>query len=203
MESCPRCQSEMALWLEFEKSEPVEGEGAAVAWIERELKRRRQAAPVAAVPWWKRLGFLPAYRMSGALAALVVLAGVTAFVARQRAVPVPGGGETEMVFRSESLQVTAPVGDVDLVPQELQWKVVSGAARYSVEVLEVDRHSVWRGETSEARVTVPAEVRRLIVPGKTLLWEVTAKNGQGQTVANSGPQRFRLKNNKKTNGEEL
>jgi len=48
VDSCARCQSELALWREFEESRPSEDEGAAVQWIVAELGRRRGGEAVAA-----------------------------------------------------------------------------------------------------------------------------------------------------------
>lgn len=198
--SCPRCQAELALWEEFDTSAPVEAEGAAVTWIARELERR-SVAPPAAAPWWKAWARTPAWRLSGALAALVVLAGVTAFLSRNRGVLEPGGS-TAPVYRSQAVVVSTPLGDLDAAPAEFRWQAVPGAVTYIIEVLEVDRHSLWKADTHETHAAVPAQVRRLILPGKTLVWEVTAKDGAGASLGTSGAQKFRLKT-KKTLGGEL
>jgi hypothetical protein len=40
---CARCQTELAMLREFETSEPLPGEGAAVAWISAQLERQQAA----------------------------------------------------------------------------------------------------------------------------------------------------------------
>jgi hypothetical protein len=197
--SCPRCQAELALFEEFEASAPVEGEGAAVTWIARDLERRAAGAPPA-LPRWRAWARIPAWRFSGALAALVMLAGVTAYVSRNRGMLEPGGPSTP-VYRSQAVVVSAPLGDLDTAPAEFRWQAVPGAASYTVEVLEVDRHSLWKADSRETHAAVPAQLRRVIVPGKTLVWEVTAKDGAGASIGTSGAQRFRVRTKKAIGGE--
>ncbi|MEO8660377.1 MAG: hypothetical protein ABI693_18045 [Bryobacteraceae bacterium] len=196
-ESCPRCQAELALWQEFDSSPATAEEGAAVTWIAAELKRR---ATTEATPWWKKWLFAPVpYRLAGSLAVLVLMAGVALYITRTNS----GTGETsgEPVYRSQQVQVIAPVGDLEAAPAQLKWQPVAGSAVYRVEVMEVDRHSLWSTETRDASVTLPAAVRALIVPGKTLLWEVTVRNSTGGAAASSGIQKFRLKSKSKLGGE--
>jgi hypothetical protein len=58
--------------------------------------------------------------------------------------------------------------------------------------MEVDRVELWQGLSKEPKVMLPAEVREKIVPGKTLLWQVTALDVNGQAVATSQVERFRI-----------
>ena len=144
----------------------------------------------------------PAFKLSGALAAVLILSGALAvFTVRSNRGSLPhSGGEGGL--RSQAVAVDAPVGDLDSRPVELRWQAVPGAATYSVEILEVDRHSLWKSATAQIRLSIPANIRALMAPGKTLLWQVSAVNSSGAVLATSGFQKFRVKV-KKNGNEEL
>jgi len=145
---------------------------------------------------------VPVYRLSGALAAvLLVASGITVYTLRSRSGPAPKVVD-EGALRSQAVVLLSPLGDVDARPVELRWQPVPAAATYQVEILEVDRHSLWKSETPRTRLTIPGNIRALMAPGKTLLWEVTARSSSGALLATSGLQKFRVKV-KKTIGGEL
>lgn len=198
--TCPRCQAEMALWREFHDSIPRGEEGAAAAWIAQEL-RRRAAAPKRWRPWWRPLMAVPAGRLSGALAAVLVLAaGLTMYTLRSPT-GLPPRLSSEGPLRSQAVVLLFPLGDLEARPGELQWQPVAAATAYRVEILEVDRHSLWNSETVQTHLAIPESIRTLMAPGKTLLWQVTARD-RSQVLASSGLQRFRLKV-KRIGGGEL
>jgi hypothetical protein len=101
-----------------------------------------------------------------------------------------GAGPT--VFRSATVTLVAPEGDVAQAPEALRWEAVPGAASYAVTVTEVDRTEVWRAEVRAPEAPLPAAVRARVVPGKPVLWQVAAKDASGNVVATSGAQRFRV-----------
>src|SRR5207237_303969 len=80
----------------------------------------------------------------------------------------------------------ARVGDVGEGPERFEWQPVSGAVRYHVALMEVDRRELWAIDTSDTSVTLPAAVRRQIVPSKTLLWQVKAVGAADAPIAESG-----------------
>ena len=90
------------------------------------------------------------------------------------------------------VQVIGPIGDVRETPRELRWQPVPDASRYDVAIREVDLTTLWQASTRDPRVEVPASVIAQFVPGKPILWEVTARRGDGAAVAQSGTQRFRV-----------
>lgn len=199
--SCPRCQAELALWQEFNASAPRAEEGAAVAWIAQELRRRSAAKPARQPGWWQRLMPVPVYRLSGALAAVLLLAGgVTVYTLRSHSGVAPKVVE-EGALRSQAVTVLAPLGDLDARPLELRWQPVPAAATYQAEILEVDRHGLWKSETPQTRLAIPGNIRALMAPGKTLLWEVTARSSSGTLLGTSGLQKFRVKVKKSIGGE--
>ncbi len=195
---CARCQTERELFAAFEANEPVEGEGLAVEWIAAQTKRRLSAAqpggvrPAAAAPasaprssWG-----LPSWALMAASVAVVV-GGATLLLNPSRGIDgVPGGGD---VYRTARVEISSPAGELAEAPAEFAWTVVTGAAEYEVRLSEVDGTELWRVTTSSSPAPVPAEVRARALPAKTLIWQVSAKDGQGRTIAESSATRFRVR----------
>jgi hypothetical protein len=202
---CARCQTELAMLREFQSATTGAQEAGDVSWITAELERRfgrtRGAAPLPSElmqkreppPWWDRLFGAKPLQGALALAALLVLIVL--------GLQLPGAQEPELssntvngpvVLRSEELVALRPTGDLHRIPSELQWQATPGAVRYLVKVMEVDRTELWKTESGQTSVSLPAVVRARIVPGKTLLWQVIATDSAGRTVATSQVLRFRL-----------
>jgi hypothetical protein len=185
---CARCQTEVALWQAFDASQPGEDDGAAVQWIVAETGRRRAAKsePGPSRSWWMAPG-----RLAAMLATLVVIAGV-GYTLRDREPEirdVTGGAQT---YRTAQIEVLGPLGDVQSAPRELRWKAITGAVRYDVVILEIDRTPVWTGTAPEPRLAMPSSVTSRFVADKPFLWEVTARSASSAALATSGPQRFRV-----------
>ena len=191
LSGCVRCQTEQALWREFDGARPSEGEGAAVEWIVAELARRHRSSGPSAGS--RRFAWLrsPVRIWASALAAVVVATAV-GYVAwdREPTVRVPQG--VEQNYRAANLHLVSPVGDVAAAPEKLEWGAVVGAVGYDVELLEVDRTVRWRTSTPNAVVAVPADVAGILLPRKTLLWQVRARDSSNHVIAESGLQRFRV-----------
>jgi len=202
---CARCQTELAMLKYFQAATTHPEEASVVSWITAELERRFDRTKVVtpwsvSMPggerraWWRRLLLRPPIRAAAfAFAALLAVVGVGLNLRRVQAPELASelapGPE---VLRSEELVVVGPSGDQKHVPAELRWQAVPGAARYRVKVMEVDRAELWQAELSQTGVSLPAAVRAAIVPGKTLLWQVTAIDATNKPVAASQILRFRL-----------
>lgn len=190
---CARCEAEVALWEEFRDATPSPDEGAAVQWIAAEVARRRAGTPAAArQPWFNRrwFGVLRPQALAAAAAVVLVALTIGQLADREPAIVTPPSDQNE--FRSARIETIAPTGDLPYAPTELSWVAVRGAERYDVEVLEVDRTVLWRASTREPRVQLAAGLTKQFVPGKTILWEVTARGRDGAALAQSGTQRFRV-----------
>jgi hypothetical protein len=98
-------------------------------------------------------------------------------------------------MRSHQVTVIAPMGDVLKVPAQVQWQAVSGAAKYEVRLLEVDRTELWKAETAYSHIDLPPSVQSRIVPAKSLVLQVRAFDSAGQSVGESDMVRFRLLQN--------
>lgn len=186
--TCPRCRTELALWQEFEQSTPSAEDGAAVQWIAAETARRFAPQPSRGA---RTLAWLRWPQLAGAMAALVaaVAVGYTLWDPEPRVQPRQ---DAPAVYRTGQVQLLAPAGDVAGAPSVLEWRAFAGADSYDVKVLEVDRTPLWQGSTREPRVDLPPAIVALFVPGKTVTWEVTARDPAGAAVGESGPRQFRV-----------
>lgn len=193
--TCSNCQAEFTLLKALTSSALRLDEGAVVhpsiGPLEprtREIARRR----VSESPGhrWRPS---KAPRTAG-LAAVVLLVGIGAFYFRSSTPPaLPTAVNTgDDVTRSHSIAVRGPVGDLRESPRRFEWVEVDRASRYHVRLMEVDRSELWSASTAAAGIDLPPEVRALSVASKTLIWDVTAYDSSGMTLAESGSQAFRL-----------
>jgi hypothetical protein len=191
MNGCSRCQAELALWEAFNQPSRDDTERENVDWIVARLQQARIASRAAGSPSPARRVGLPSFRALLGVAATVMVAATLGYVVWDRE-PAVGSAVGEQVYRTASIEIISPSGDIANPPRELVWIASPAAARYDVRVLEVDGIVLWRGTSLSPRVDLPDDVITRIVPGKTLIWEVTALGDSGRAVAQSGAQRFRV-----------
>jgi hypothetical protein len=195
---CLRCQSELALLKSFESSEPLPDEGAAVAWISKRLESRLSQIKglepskeeITQAGWFTRLF---GQGRAGWLIPVAVLTLVVVGVAlmhRGQEPELRADNSHPAIYRSQEIETISPGGSLQAAPEILQWKPFAGAAAYKVTIMEVDQTSLWDGQTSDSNVTIPAAVRAKILPGKPVLWRVSALDARGQVLAVSQIQRF-------------
>jgi hypothetical protein len=195
--SCPRCQAEWTLLNSFEAATPRPEERGQVIWITERLSKRlakgeRAKREEGAVPWWRRILAGPHLQPVGfALASVVVVVAVGIGLRENRA-PELMASSSPATLRSLEIRTLGPAGDLASRPDELRWRPVDGAASYTVRVLEVDHAEIWSAETKSTAAALPPQVLAIAVPGKPLLWQVTAKDEAGWPVAQSSLQRFRV-----------
>lgn len=181
IDSCARCQSELALFREIVREESSPEEVRAVEWIAGELQRRNNV-----VSFRPKAGRV----LYAAAAALLMAIGAGTWMQmREPSIDAPVGGPA--VYRSARLDVIAPVGDLAQPPNELRWNVVPQASQYRVRLMEVDGTVVWNSETVKPAVALPPTVVAQFAPGKSLLWEVKAFRGN-EMLASSGTQTVRV-----------
>ena len=200
---CPRCQAELALLKEFEASSPLPDEGAAVSWISAQLDRNldqiknpgsvsRNAQSTTAAGWFSALFKVGTGRWLVPVAAIVVVAAASVIMLRTSKQPELHAnlGSGPAVYRSQQVEVVSPVGELAGAPNSLRWKGFPGAAEYKVEVMEVDHAPLCTAKTNDTAFTIPSATRAKMLPGKPVLWQVTALDSQGRTLAVSQLQRF-------------
>lgn len=180
LDSCVRCQSELALFREISREESSTGEAEAAMWIAGELQRRNNVVAFRPKTW--RVAYAIA-------AALVLLIGAGTWMQmREPSIDAPAGPGT---YRSARLEIMEPAGDLPQAPNELRWTAVPNATRYHVRILEVDATPVWSADTAQSHITLPPDVIAQFAPGKSLLWEVEAFRGK-ESLASSQTQTVRV-----------
>jgi hypothetical protein len=103
-----------------------------------------------------------------------------------------GGGNGAEVFRSHTLAMVSPTGDLAKAPDEARWEAAQSAASYKIRLLEVDGNELWSAQTAGTAMTFPANIRALMAPAKTLLCTVAAYDASGKKIAESEAARFRV-----------
>jgi len=201
--ACPRCQADLALLKEFESGTTLADEGAAVAWISSHLERQldqikspggipRRYPSGTTAEWFSRLFGSGSARWLIPVATVAVIAAVSVILLRTSKQPElradSGSGPT--VYRSQAVEVIGPSGELPEAPKDLQWKPFPGAAQYKVSIMEVDRVGLWSGTTNYTSLTIQNSTRTKMLPGKPVLWQVTALDSQGRVLAVSQLQRF-------------
>jgi hypothetical protein len=188
---CAHCRTELALFRGFESAVVRPEEQRDVDAIVASLRKRSPAAPE---PWWKSIWWKSIWKPrllmpAGLATAAAMIAIMIGIQHRPGQLPISGD---EQVMRSSKVTVVSPVGDLPESARSLAWRAVSGAARYRVSILEVDRTELWSTMVQQTNASVPAAVVQKMAPLKTLFWNVQALDSSGSVIAESGLTRFRV-----------
>jgi hypothetical protein len=175
---CFVCQAELELMRQFDSAEILPEEELPLKHITQKLAKAR-------VPPKRD----HKARIWAAAACLLVTSGAVYYW--RQAEPVISGGPSQ-VLRTQQLRLTMPAGDQTSVPAGFRWEPFAGAASYHLKVMEVDRTTIWENKVNGPGVTTPTTLAAKIVPGKTLLWEVSALDSVGHTIATSEALAFRI-----------
>jgi hypothetical protein len=201
LSECAHCEGELAMLKMFESSEPLPGEGAAVAWISARLEKsldqiknpgRARKAANTNVSWISRLLGGGNMRWLLPVTAVLVVALTSAVLMRRSQEPQlnANAGQGPAVYRSQEVATIGPSGELPEAPKTLQWKAFPGASGYKIEIMEIDENPLWSSETQGQILTIPAAIRAKMLPGKPVLWKVTALDGQEHVLAVSQVQRL-------------
>ena len=188
LQSCQLCRAEWRALEEFLAPSPSSAERTDV----QAIVARLQPNPSGAGAWWQRWLALPSFpRWAGAMAAVLLLVAVGVQYQARRAGSLDGFQPSGEMRAGQSIRVE-PRGNLAALPRELKWTAVAGAVSYEAALTEVDGTEIWRQESSDLTVNLPAAVRQQILPRKTLVITVTAFGGAGQRLARTEPTRFRF-----------
>ncbi len=207
--SCFRCGTELLLLKDFESAATHLDEVATVDWVTAQIQRRsrgitrttpdsvagsRRAASSVGKRWRQRIG--SPRRISTAslvfAAALVVIVAVLYLRSGREPMLPSDGARGPMVLRSTEVVLLAPAGDLKQDPAELRWRAAPRAVVYAIKLMEVDQTELWKAESTQTSIALPAAVRAKMIPGKTFLWQVTALDAAGKAVTASPIERFRI-----------
>jgi hypothetical protein len=197
---CPRCQAELSMLKSFESATPLHNEGAAVAWISANLERKienikspaRGRSAKARGSWTAEIFGLRGMRwvLPAAALAVVAIAGVLMLRSSHEPELQANNNGQPAIYRSQEVEVVGPMGELRSVPVELRWHAFAGAESYKVVLMEIDKSPLWLYETKEVTAAIPVSLRAKMLPGKPILWQVTALDVQGQILGASQIQRF-------------
>lgn len=193
---CAHCQTELAMLKSFEQSTPSADEGAAVAWIAAQLERQQNAPvaqqKVARVPFWRVMFRVPVMAGAAALAAVLIF-GISLYHGNSdgpnRLNPGVGSGP----FRTGAIHLVSPIADQPSAPTEFHWDVVQGASSYTVELKDVAGITLATAKSTQNFLAASSEMKAVMISGKPLKWKVTALNADGQEIANSSTEQFKVK----------
>ena len=193
---CAHCQTELAMLKNFELSTPSADEGAAVAWIAAQLERR-QNAPVAQqkivrVPFWRTMFRVPYLAGVAALAAVLVL-GISLYHGNSDGPSKINPGLGNGQFRSGSIHLVSPIAEQKSAPTEFQWDAVQGAASYRIELKDVAGITLASAKSTQNILAATPEMKTVMISGKPLKWTVTAMDANGNAIANSNAEQFKIK----------
>jgi hypothetical protein len=203
---CSRCQAELSLLKSFEANELLADEGAAVAWISARMEKqldqiknprsaRAASAATQGLSWFSRIfGAGPGRWLVPVAAALVIAVTTVALLHRSQEPELRAdAGTGPAIYRSQELEVKGPSGELAEAPKTLEWKAFTGAAEYKVSIMEVDEVPLFSSQTRDLILTIPGATRAKMLPGKPVLWRVTALDSQGRTLAASQVQHFSVR----------
>jgi hypothetical protein len=193
---CAHCQTELAMLKNFEQSTPSADEGAAVAWIAAQLVRQ-QSAPAAQqkaarVPFWRAMFRVPYLAGATALAAVLIV-GISLYHGNSDGPGKINSGVGNSPFRSGAVHLVSPIAEQTSAPTEFRWDAVQGASSYSVELKDVAGITLATAKSSQNFLPITPEMKANMVSGKPLKWKVTAFNADGQEIANSSMEQFKIK----------
>ena len=193
---CLRCRNELALAREFAAAQPRPEEVEAVQWISARLAQNRKVeaaerawSVATPAPWWHKI-FGTFAGKAGLTAALVAAAAllIVVNVRSRETLPVIDGGTD--ILRSAPLRAVSPTGETSSIPELFQWTRVEGAASYTLNIEEVDHTSIFEGNFQGISAPMPDQARKLLEPGKVLVWKVSARDARGSEISVSGAQHF-------------
>jgi len=204
VETCAYCRAELELYQIFQAGEIEPGEAGAVSEITERLRARsqqsfgRERSQVAAGRSWWRTILATSWLTPAALTVAGLLVAIAIGLQLRHGGPPtlhPVNEAGQPVMRSTAVAVIAPVGDLQAPPTRIQWRALPGAVKYRVRLLEVDSNELWAAEAVGAFIDLPAAVQARIVPGKSILCQVSAYSSSGARIAESELIRFRVLQN--------
>ena len=211
VESCPHCQAELALFRSYEEAEPGAVEQADLEWVldrvpsPEEVREIPDAVSSGGRPSHSLLSWLKSIFGSRPLGALAAVAAVVILVIGLRGLgpsapelQLPPADASGSVLRGGELRLESPGGELDVLPSTLSWRMVEGAANYTVVFATVDGSVLERVKTADHSIVWPAAARDLFQAGRPLFVQISALDGAGSKVAES--ERLRIV--RKAGGDE-
>lgn len=191
IDTCAACAAEKQLAAAFEVPETLDQrDQRAVDKIAGRIRPyRRSWLSQLGLPSLRDLAVAPAFQFAAA-AMLLIAVG---FGIRSAAPPELGDVPDATVMRSSSLILVAPVGELDMLPTELQWVEVEGASEYTATIRGVDGSVLAQRSTTSARLSLATLSELSLQPAVAYSWSVEARDENGARIALSAESTFRAR----------
>ncbi len=123
-------------------------------------------------------------------AAAMVLAAVLIFMPRSQGPATEFVLDDSAILRGASVNLLSPLGDIAGAPAAFEWRAVGGEVEYQVSLS--DTEPLWKGTTSETRLSLPDEIGSRLTAGVSYTWQVKAFSKEGTLVAASPKTVFKI-----------
>ena len=155
------------------------------------VAEERPAIEARKAAWFDRAAafFTPRqWALAGAAAALLV-AVLTVTPLFRNAPPefVLNGEDT---VRGSSLTLISPVIDIGSVPAYFEWRSLGTDMEYQVSIY--NGKLLWKTTTRDSRLSLPDDVKALMIAGTKYSWQVKAFSPQGTLIAVSSRVQFTI-----------
>ncbi|MDP2914232.1 MAG: zf-HC2 domain-containing protein [Candidatus Aminicenantes bacterium] len=143
---------------------------------------------------WKETlskGFLPRVSrwVTAAAAAALLLVAVLVLIPKFKITGPEFASTGDETVRGESLILVSPLGEVKAGPSALEWKPISAAVEYRVDLSGPE--TLWTSVTPATKADLPENMKGRMKPG-LYQWQVKAYSAQGILLAVSPKVEFKI-----------
>lgn len=151
----------------------------------------RPAIEAKRAAWYdKAFAFLTPRQWAFAGAAAALLVAVLTVTPLFRNAPPEFVLTGEDTVRGGSLTLISPVIDIGSVPAFFEWKSLGKDVEYLVSIY--NGKLLWKTTTRNNRISLPDEVKALMIAGTKYSWQVKAFSPQGTLIAVSSRVQFTI-----------
>lgn len=101
-------------------------------------------------------------------------------------------GEVDETVRGQSINLISPIIDIRTVPSFFEWKKIEEDVEYKIYIYDHDL--LWSASTKETKISLPADIKNLMIAGQKYYWQVKAFSHQGALAAVSSKVEFKITN---------
>jgi len=101
-------------------------------------------------------------------------------------------GEVDETVRGQSINLISPIIDIKTVPSFFEWEKIEEDVEYKISIYDHDL--LWSASTKEAKISLPEEIKKIMIAGQKYCWQVKAFSPQGVLVAVSSKVQFKIAN---------
>jgi hypothetical protein len=150
------------------------------------------AAEVKGTAWLEKVWsfFTPRQWAAAAAAAALVAVVVFGVFPRYRGTPLQFYINEEDTVRGGSITLISPIIDIKSVPSYFEWKKLGDDLEYKISIY--NQKLLWSASTKENRISLPEEVKKIMIAGEKYSWQVKAFSPKGTLIAVSSKVQFKF-----------